>query len=180
MIILIQTPHGTLQLEILDPEVEVTIKGTELTLSGTDIEPISLKTGEKKLLITRGDLSFETDSFTLKKGMETRVKVELVSDKLIVNGDGRVIAEQPIQRRGGTTSITEKDSVSSNSTTSNGIATPPRPAADKERIRDRVAAADRDTSQAMRRGTHPSSGSAVGGQRLAGPQTSGSSGKEDG
>ncbi len=57
VIILIQTPHGTLQLEILDPEVEVTIKGTELTLSGTDIEPISLKTGEKKLLITRGDLS---------------------------------------------------------------------------------------------------------------------------
>ncbi len=58
--------------------------------------------------------------------------MELVSDKLIVNGDGRVIAEQPIQRRGGTTSIAEKDSVSSNSTTSNGIATPPRPAADRD------------------------------------------------
>ena len=125
VIILIQTPHGTLRVEILDPEVEVTIKGTELTLSGTDIEPISLKTGEKNLVITRGDLSFETDSFTLRKGMETRVKVELLGDKLIVNGDGKVIAEQRIQRRGITASTTGKDSVASKSPTSNGAAPPP-------------------------------------------------------
>jgi eukaryotic-like serine/threonine-protein kinase len=124
VMILIQTPHGTLRVEILDPEVEVTIKGTELTLSGTVIEPISLKTGEKNLVITRGDLSFETDSFTLRKGTETRVKVELLGDKLIVNGDGKVIAEQPIQRRGITASTTGKDSVASKAPTSTGDAPP--------------------------------------------------------
>jgi serine/threonine-protein kinase len=125
VIILIPTPHGTLRLEILDPEVEVTIKGTELTLSGTVIEPISLKTGEKNLVITRGDLSFETEGFTLRKGTETRVKVELLGHKLVVNGDGKVIAEQPIHRKGITASTTGKDSVASKSPTSTGDAPSP-------------------------------------------------------
>jgi len=111
VIFLIQTPNGTLRVEILDPEVEMKVQGTELTFHGSNLEPVSLKAGEKKLLVTRGDLSFETESFTLKKGTETRVKVELLGDNLVVNGGGKVIAEQPIKRKGITTSTTGTDSM---------------------------------------------------------------------
>lgn len=125
VVFLFQTPNGTLRVEILDPEVEMKVKGTELTFHGSDLEPVSLKAGEKRLLVTRGDLSFETEGFTLKKGAETRVKVELLGDKLVVNGGGKVIAEQPIQRNGITTSTTGRDSVVSTSPSPNSSAPPP-------------------------------------------------------
>ena len=125
VIFLFQTPNGTLRVEILDPEVEMKVKGTELTFHGSNLEPVSLKAGEKKLLVTRGDLSFETESFTLKKGTETRVKVELLGDKLVVNGGGKVIAEQPIKRKGITTSATGSDSVASKSPTPNTLTSLP-------------------------------------------------------
>lgn len=125
VVFLFQTPNGTLRVEILDPEVELKVKGTELTFQGSDLEPVSLKPGEKKLQVTRGDLSFETEAFTLKKGTETRVKVELLGDKLVVNGGGKVIAEQPIPRQGMTTSTRESDAVTSKLSSSNTPAPPP-------------------------------------------------------
>jgi serine/threonine protein kinase len=91
VVILMRTPHGTLRVEILDPDVEMKVKGTEVTFRATDIEPVSLVTGDKKLIVTRGDLSFETEVFALKKGEETRIKVELIGDQLIVNeGDNKI------------------------------------------------------------------------------------------
>jgi serine/threonine protein kinase len=96
VVILMRTPHGTLRVEILDPEVEMKVKGSELTFQSTDVEPVSLMAGDKKLVVTRGDLSFETETFALKKGEETRVKVELIGDKLVVNEGPNIIAEQPI------------------------------------------------------------------------------------
>lgn len=99
MIILIPTRYGTLRVEILDPEVSLTVKGTELLLQGSDLEPVSLKAGEKHLLVTRGDRTFETESFVLKKGTETRVKVERLGDQLVITGDGRVLAEKTVPQR---------------------------------------------------------------------------------
>jgi serine/threonine protein kinase len=96
VVILMRTPHGTLQVEILDPKVEMKVKGTELTFQANDVEPVSLVAGDKKLIVTRGDLSFETATFALKKGEETRVKVELIGDHLVVNQGANVIAEQLI------------------------------------------------------------------------------------
>ncbi len=96
VVFLMKTPHGTLRVEILDPKVEMKVKGTEITFHSTDIEAVSLVTGEKKLIVNRGDLSFETETFALKKGAETLVKVELIGDQLVVNSDGKVIAEKPI------------------------------------------------------------------------------------
>ena len=125
VIFLFSTPNGTLRVEILDPEVEMKVKGTELTFEGSNLDPVSLKAGEKKLQVTRGDLSFETEAFTLKKGTETRVKVELLGDNLVVNGGGKVIAEQPIKRKGITTSTTGSDSVASTSPAPNILTSPP-------------------------------------------------------
>ncbi len=107
-VFLFQTPNGTLRVEILDPDVEMTVKGTALKFHGTDLDPVSLKVGEKKLIVTRGDLTFPTESFEIKKGKETRVKVELIGEKLVVNSGGKVIAEQPIRQKTLTTSTTKE------------------------------------------------------------------------
>lgn len=96
VVILMRTPHGTLRVEILDPKVEMKVEGTELTFQANDVEPVSLVAGDKKLIVTRGNLSFETATFALKKGEETRVKVELIGDHLVVNQGANVIAEQLI------------------------------------------------------------------------------------
>jgi formylglycine-generating enzyme required for sulfatase activity/serine/threonine protein kinase len=125
VIFLFQTPNGTLRVEILDPEVEMKVKGSELTFHGSNLEPVSVKPGEKKLLVTRGDQSFETELFTIKKGPETRVKAELLGDNLVVNVDGKVIAKQPIKRKGFTTSTTGGDSKSPTSNTA--ASAPPKP-----------------------------------------------------
>ena len=106
VVIFVRTPHGSLRVEILDPEVEMKVKGTELTFKSTDIEPVSLVAGDKKLIVTRGDLTFETEMFTLKEGTETRVKVELIGDKLVVNDGPTVIAEQPVGQMSVTASST--------------------------------------------------------------------------
>jgi serine/threonine protein kinase len=106
VVILMRTPHGTLRVEILDPDVEMKVKGTELTFQSTDMEPVSLAAGDKTLIVTRGDLTFETETFALKKGTETRVKVELIGDKLVIDSDGKVVAERPIVKAGVTASTT--------------------------------------------------------------------------
>jgi eukaryotic-like serine/threonine-protein kinase len=94
----LRTPHGTLRVEILDPEVELKIEGTELTFRDGRNEPVSLTTGEKRLIVSRGDLSFETDTFTLKKGQEILVRVELIEDKLVALSNEEVIGEKSIGR----------------------------------------------------------------------------------
>lgn len=114
-VFLFQTPNGTLRVEILDPEVEMTVKGTGLKFHGADLDPVSLNVGEKKLLVTRGDLTFPTESFEIKKGKETRVKVELIGDNLVVNSGGKVIAERPIRQKALTTSTTKEISRPGNS-----------------------------------------------------------------
>jgi serine/threonine protein kinase len=109
VIVLIQTPHGTLRVEIHDPDVVMKLKGTGITFQSTNSDPISLAAGDKKLIVTRGDLSFETETFTLRKGAETLVRVELVGDKLTVRDGEELIAEQPINSGSASASMTGKD-----------------------------------------------------------------------
>ena len=94
VVILLQTPKGTLRVEILDPEVEVQVLGTTVTLKKGDAEPVTLTVGEKKLLVMRGDLAFTTEAFALKKGEVTAVKVELLDDTLIATSAGKVLGEK--------------------------------------------------------------------------------------
>ena len=92
------TPHGTLRVEILDPEVELKVRGTELVFRDGRNEPVSLMTGEKRLIVTRGELSFETETFAIKKGQEILVRVELIEDKLVASSNEKVIGEKSIGR----------------------------------------------------------------------------------
>ncbi len=98
VIFLAKTPNGTLRVEILDPDVEVKVQGTTVTLNEADTEPVTLSVGEKKLTVTRGKLSFETDSFVLKRGEETKVKVELLDDKLLATSAGIILGEKSVSK----------------------------------------------------------------------------------
>ncbi len=118
VVFLFQTPTGTLRVEILDPTVEMHVKGTQLSFHSPDLDPVSLKTGEKKLVVTRGDLTFETESFAINKGKEFRVKAELVGDHLVINGGEKVIARQAVKQHGLTTSSTGNTPVASTPPTS--------------------------------------------------------------
>ncbi len=109
VIFLWPTADGTLVVEILDPAVEMKLKGTELKFKGGGIKPVSLKAGDKKFVVTRGDVSFETDSLVLKKGEETKVKVDLVDDNLAVHVDGKVLSQRKIEKKGFVSAITDSN-----------------------------------------------------------------------
>ena len=106
VIMLFSSSSGTLRVEILDPEIEVVVQGTGITLKGKDSDPVRVKAGEQKLIVTRGDLSFETDQFTMKRGTETRVKVELLDDRLLATSGKTILGEKLIKRKSITTSTT--------------------------------------------------------------------------
>ena len=106
VIMLFSSSSGTLRVEILDPEVEVIVQGTGITLKGKDTDPVRVKAGEQKLTVTRGDLTFETDQFTMKRGTETRVKVELLEDRLLATSGRTILGEKLIKRKTLTTSTT--------------------------------------------------------------------------
>ncbi len=93
-------PSGTLLVQILDAEVELKVKGTEFAFKGEGIKPASLKVGETKFVVTRGNLAFETDSLVIKKGKDTKVTVELVGDNLTVRADGRLLSQRKVSKKG--------------------------------------------------------------------------------
>jgi hypothetical protein len=97
-ILLLQTPKGTLRVEINDPSIEVGVVGTNVVVKQSDNDVITLSPGEKTLLVKRGGLEFTTEKFLLKKGEETKVKVELLPGevKVVLDG-GAAIAEHKIR-----------------------------------------------------------------------------------
>ena len=99
MVFFFKTPHGTLRVEIDDPNVEVKIKGKDIVVTGADKEPIQLQAGEHTLIVTRGDFTFETKQFTLKRGETTTVKVELLPGKVQVVSAGDVIGSTLLESK---------------------------------------------------------------------------------
>lgn len=96
VVILLTTSNGTLRIEVNDPQIEVSVKGTDIVLKGVDKEEISLAPGEHTLHVTRGDFEFDTDSLVLKKGESILVKVELLEGVVQVARDGKVITSRKL------------------------------------------------------------------------------------
>jgi serine/threonine protein kinase len=100
-----QTNHGTLVVELDDPqgELRVAVEGQDVVISDQQkpAELIRLRAGEHKLRVTRGDLSFESDGFTIKRGERLALNVKLVPGEIrILQGDkvlgtGRLPAADP-------------------------------------------------------------------------------------
>ncbi|OWU64407.1 MAG: hypothetical protein CBB60_009970, partial [Armatimonadetes bacterium Cent15-Ar3] len=129
VIVLVRTPNGMLRVEILDPEVQMTVKGTDLTFEMADKEPVTLAAGDKKLVVTREDLSFETEVFALRRGEETLVKVELIDGDLIVHSDGQIVGRKTVEQPKQMTEIATSPN-SSGSFNSSSSSSPDRRAAE--------------------------------------------------
>ncbi len=71
----LKTPAGILRIEINDPGIELTVKGTQYVLKGAETKDISLTPSDHILHIRRGDFEFDTKSLQLSKGDLVVVKV---------------------------------------------------------------------------------------------------------
>ena len=98
IILLWPTPQGTVRIEIDDPDVKVTFDKDGPTITGADKGPITLKPGEHGIVVTRGDFTFETDKFVLKKGESVVLKIEFLNGKAQVVKDGKVIASADLPK----------------------------------------------------------------------------------
>ena len=90
------TPQGTVRIESDDPDVQIVFDQNGPSITGVDKETIQLRAGEHGFVVKRGDLTFETTKFVLKKGATVTLKVELLGGKLQVVKDGQVVASRAV------------------------------------------------------------------------------------
>lgn len=93
MVFYVQTPRGTLRVEVDDPSIEVQIKGTDIVLTNADKKVVRLSPGEHAITVKRGDFQFDTSNFVLTKGETTTVKVDLLPGTVQVTSGGQVIGK---------------------------------------------------------------------------------------
>jgi len=91
VVIFLQKGDTTIRVEITDPDIEIRVKNGDVLLFGERTETIKVEPGDHTLKITRGDFSFETDKFALRKGEEVSVKIELIEGAIQVVKNGEVL-----------------------------------------------------------------------------------------
>ena len=100
IVFFVQTNNGTIRVEINDPQIEVAIKGTNITLKQADNgADVKVWPGEKTLVIERGDFQFETDKLVLKRGDTITVAVTLSAGGVEVKQSGEVIGQAKLPER---------------------------------------------------------------------------------
>jgi len=90
-----QTPTGgTLRVEINDPNITVSVKGTKIILQGAEKKDIALEPGMHALHVKRGNFEFDTDLLIIKKGELVVVRVEIIEGIVRAMRDGAVIGSK--------------------------------------------------------------------------------------
>ena len=92
------TPQGQIRVEISDPDVRLNVKGTDLTFVAANKTPVSLAAGDLRLIVTRGDLSFETKTLTINPDKESLVSVKVKDASLIIDYNGQIVDEKPLNQ----------------------------------------------------------------------------------
>ncbi len=90
----VKTNRGTLRIEITDPLIEVAIQGTDIVVKDEGEEDVRLTPGEHTLHVKRGNLEFDTDAFTLKKGETVAVKVERIGRRVRAMSDKKLLGHR--------------------------------------------------------------------------------------
>ncbi len=93
----IQTDYGLVRVEVADPELEVAISGSTITVHDGDT-PISIRAGEKTLTIRRADFQFDTDSFLLRRGEDILLNVSVVEGAIVVEKNGEPFAARNLPK----------------------------------------------------------------------------------
>lgn len=100
VVVYFQTNNGTLRVEVNDPDIEVSVKGTQFLLKQGDEEnDLRLTPGDHILVVQRGDFKFETDKLVLKRGDDVTVKVELLAGKIEVRQGSTLIGSDKLPAR---------------------------------------------------------------------------------
>ncbi len=90
------------KVELLTDDIEVTFNNETIKLAD-GVHEYKVKPGEHTLLIKSGNVEFNTDKFTLKKGDNPAVTVELVKDELVAKfGEAKIgaaVVEPPDLKR---------------------------------------------------------------------------------
>lgn len=77
VVILVQTEHGTIRIELSDPNANVEVK-VDGTIDVTNLdEPLRLKAGEHGLVVTGKNYETISKSFTVKRGTNPVLRAEL-------------------------------------------------------------------------------------------------------
>ncbi len=106
VVFFVKTNHGTLRVEINDPQIEVTVTGTGIVVKDKGGEDVRVTPGEHTLHIKRGDLEFDTDKFVLKKGETVAVQVALVGRRVRAMRGKELLGDREISKANGATTET--------------------------------------------------------------------------
>jgi hypothetical protein len=97
VVFFVPTRHGTLRVEINDPQIVATISGEKVVLAkAANGRDISLSPGERTLTVERGDLRFHTDRFEIRSGDTLTLRVELLEGKVVVRDDRKELGSQTL------------------------------------------------------------------------------------
>jgi formylglycine-generating enzyme required for sulfatase activity/serine/threonine protein kinase len=96
-VIVIYLRGGTaVVIDVRDPGVVVTVKGTTITLTGPAKDEVKIEPGEKDLTITYAGLQFVTKkSFEIKKGQKRTVTVSIIDSKVVAKFDDEQLSLTP-------------------------------------------------------------------------------------
>ena len=119
IVFFVQTKDGVIRVQINDPNIEVSIKGTEIILRQPDQgKDVRLSPGDHTLIVERGDFKFETDKLILKQGETVTVRVELIAGEIQVREGDKLIGQEELPQR----------PVASETTSASPLVTSPLPA----------------------------------------------------
>ena len=89
-VVVIYLGRTAVVIDIKDPNVEVSVKGMTLTVTGPDQQSIKVVPGDQELTISCAGLETITKTFSLKKGDKKTVTVSIVDSKLMALLDNEI------------------------------------------------------------------------------------------
>ncbi len=125
VIVLLPGRHGTVRIEINDPNISVTIDRSGPVISGAKEGEFKLEPGEHLLTVERGDdFRFKTDNFVLERRGNVVLKVEYLEGVVTVRNGDVVLgsATEPRSRV-----VATADSANNAASATTGSAPPPAP-----------------------------------------------------
>ena len=92
------TPRGSMQIEITDDQIEVTLGESGRTLRGQTNKAVKLPIGEHVLHVQVGEVKLDTPEITVAKGESVAIKVERVGSRVRVMRDGEFLIAKELPR----------------------------------------------------------------------------------
>jgi hypothetical protein len=94
VILYIATDHGTVKITGTDPQMKVLVDGREIHIENLG-QPITIRSGTHKLMVTRDDLEVKTDTFHIQRGEERVLEVTYIPKRSLTERGGKKKAESP-------------------------------------------------------------------------------------